>query len=297
MKDMMYNSLHHRWLRLVAAMLGEGVVALALNLFIVPLGLYSGGLMGFCQLIRTLLQEKMGLSFGGADIAGILYFISNIPILLLGWKTLGRMMTFKTIACTVSFSFFYSIIPSPSVPIVEDYLTSCLLGGIIVGVASGIVLTCGGSGGGLDIVGLCLSKRGSRFTVGKFSLTVNFFLYAACLILFVPEVAIYSVIYNFFSAMVLDRMHQQNVNVQAMIFTKEDEKELGRFIIEKLGRSVTYWEGTGAYSGKGLHVLVVCLSKFEIEELLHAVHERDSHAFVTVQERVRVFGNFVRKLE
>nr|WP_325229424.1 YitT family protein [uncultured Oscillibacter sp.] len=297
MKDMMYNSLHHRWLRLLAAMLGEGVVALALNLFIVPLGLYSGGLMGFCQLIRTLLQEKMGLSFGGADIAGILYFISNIPILLLGWKTLGRMMTFKTIACTVSFSFFYSIIPSPSVPIVEDYLTSCLLGGILVGTASGIVLTCGGSGGGLDIVGLCLSKRGSRFTVGKFSLTVNFFLYAACLILFVPEVAIYSVIYNFFSAMVLDRMHQQNVNVQAMIFTKEDEKELGRFIIEKLGRSVTYWEGTGAYSGKGLHVLVVCLSKFEIEELLHAVHERDSHAFVTVQERVRVFGNFVRKLE
>lgn len=297
MKDMMYNSLHHRWLRLLAAMLGEGVVALALNLFIVPLHLYSGGLMGLCQLIRTLLQERAGLSFGGADIAGILYFLSNVPILLLGYKTLGRTMTFKTIACTVSFSFFYSVIPSPSVPIVDDYLTSCLLGGIIVGTASGIVLTCGGSGGGLDIVGLCLSKRGSRFTVGKFSLTFNFFLYAACLILFVPEVAIYSVIYNFFSAMVLDRMHQQNVNVQAMIFTKEDEKELGRFIIEKLGRSVTYWEGTGAYSGKGLHVLVVCLSKFEIEELLHAVHERDDHAFVTVQERVRVFGNFARKLD
>ncbi len=297
MKDVMYNSLHHRWLRLLAAMLGEGVVALALNLFIVPLGLYTGGLMGFCQLIRTMLQENLGLRFGGADIAGILYFISNIPILFLGYKTLGRLMTFKTIACTVSFSFFYSVIPTPSAPIVEDYLTACLLGGILVGTASGIVLTCGGSGGGLDIVGLCLSKRGSRFTVGKFSLTVNFFLYAACLILFVPEVAIYSVIYNFFSAMVLDRMHQQNVNVQAMIFTKEDEKQLGRFIIEKLGRSVTYWEGTGAYSGKGLHVLVVCLSKFEIEELLHAVHEMDPHAFTTVQERVRVFGNFVRKLE
>ena len=110
---MMYNSLHNRWLRLVAAMLGEGVVALALRLFIVPLGLYSGGLMGFCQLIRTLLHNTLGL---GADIAGVLYFISNIPILLLGWKTLGPRMTFKTIACTVSFSLFYSIIPSPSVP-------------------------------------------------------------------------------------------------------------------------------------------------------------------------------------
>ena len=295
MNNLMYNSLHNRWLRLLAAVAGEGVVAAALNLFIVPLNLYSGGLMGSCQLIRTLLQNA-GVNFGSADIAGILYFIMNIPILALGYKTLGKEMTLKTIICTVSFSFFYSIVPSPRTPIVEDYLTAVMLGGIIVGVASGIVLTCGGSGGGLDIIGLCLSKRGSQFTVGKFSLTFNIFLYTACLILFVPEVAIYSVIYNFFTAMVLDRMHQQNVNVQAMIFTKEDEKVLGRFIIEKLGRSVTYWEGTGAYSGKGLHVLVVCVSKFEIEQLLRTVHELDPHAFTTVQERVRVYGNFIRKI-
>lgn len=296
MKDMMYTSLHNRWLRLLAAVVGEAVSAMALNLFIVPLGLYSGGLMGLCQLIRTLLQTRLGLTFGGTDIAGILYFLVNIPILLLGYKTLGKGMTFKTAVCMISYSFFYSIIPIPQTPIVEDYLTSVLLGGIIGGVASGIVLTCGGSGGGLDIIGLCLSKRGSQFTVGKFSLTFNAFLYAAFLLLFVPEVVIYSVIYNFFTAMVLDRMHQQNVNVQAMIFTKEDEKKLGRFIIEKLGRSVTCWEGTGAYSGKRRHVLVVCVSKFEIEELLHAVHEMDPQAFTTVQERVRVYGNFIRKL-
>lgn len=294
---MIYNTLHNRWLRLVAAVVGELICAAGMRLFIVPLGLYGGGLMGVCQLARTLMQTYMHLDFGSGDVAGVLYFILNVPILLFAYKTLGKHLVFKTLVCTVSYSLFYSMIPTPAAPVVDDYLTACLLGGILNGIGSGIALTCGGSGGGLDIVGLCLSKRGSRFTVGKFSLTFNFFLYAACLILFQPEIAIYSVIYNYFTAMVLDRMHQQNVNVQAMIFTKEDEKELGRFIIEKLGRSVTYWEGTGAYSGKGLHVLVVCLSKFEIEELLHAVHERDSHAFVTVQERVRVFGNFVRKLE
>ena len=291
---MIYNSLHNRWLRLIAAVVGEFISAAALNTFIVPLHLYTGGLMGLCQVLRTLVQTYAGITY---DFAGILYFLANIPILLFAFRNLGKTMVFKTIICTISYSFFYSVIPVPETPIVSDYLTACLLGGILVGAASGIILTCGGSGGGLDIVGLCLSKRGSRFTVGRFSLTFNFFLYAACLILFVPEVAIYSVIYNFFSAMVLDRMHQQNVNVQAMIFTKEDEKALGRFIIEKLGRSVTYWEGTGAYSGKGLHVLVVCLSKFEIEELLRTVHEMDPHAFTTVQERVRVYGNFVRKLE
>ena len=293
---MLYNTLHNRWLRLVAAVVGELIAAAALNLFIVPLHLYTGGILGVCQLARTLMQTYLGISFGPYDIAGILYFLSNIPILLLAYKTLGKSLVFKTLICTVAYSLFYSIIPIPSAPIVDDYLTACLLGGILAGVGSGIVLTCGGSGGGLDIVGLCLSKRGSSFTVGKFSLTFNAFLYAACLLLFTPEVAIYSVIYNFFTAMVLDRMHQQNVSVQALIFTKGDEGTLARFIIENLGRSVTYWEGIGAYSGENVHVLCVCLSKFEIEELVHAVHTVDPHAFVTTQEGTRIYGNFQRRL-
>lgn len=295
--DMLYNTLHNRWLRLVAAVAGELICAVGVRLFIVPLELYSGGLMGVCQLARTLMQTYLGASFGTGDVAGILYFLLNIPILLLAYKTLGRHLVFKTLVCTVSYSLFYSVVPTPAAPIIDDYLTACLLGGILNGIGSGIALTCGGSGGGLDIVGLCLSKRGSRFTVGKFSLTFNFFLYAACLILFKPETAIYSVIYNYFSAMVLDRMHQQNVSVEALIFTRNDQKNLADFIMEKLGRGVTYWEGVGAYTGTDVHVLCVCLSKYEIEELLHAVHTIDPHAFVTMQEGVRVHGNFQRKLD
>ena len=294
---MLYNTLHNRWLRIVAAVVGELIAAAALNLFIVPLHLYTGGAMGVCQLIRTLLQTHMGLDFGPYDIAGILYFLANIPILLIGYKDLGRGLVVKTIICTVSYSLFYSIIPIPSAPIVDDYLTACLLGGILTGIGSGIVLTCGCSSGGLDVIGLCLSKRGSSFTVGKFSLTFNVFLYTACLILFSPEVAIYSVIYNFFTSMVLDRMHQQNVNVMAMIFTHADEHILGQFIIDNLGRGVTYWNGTGAYTGKDVHVLCVSLSKYEIEELLHAVRTIDPQAFLTVQEGVRIYGNFRQKLQ
>ena len=294
---MLYNTLHNRWLRIVAAVVGELIAAAALNLFIVPLNLYTGGIMGVCQLIRTFLQTQLGVTFGAYDIAGILYFLVNVPILLFAYKSLGLGLVAKTIICTVSYSLFYSIIPIPSAPIVDDYLTACLLCGILTGIGSGIVLTCGCSSGGLDVIGLCLSKRGSSFTVGKFSLTFNVFLYTACLILFSPEVAIYSVIYNFFASMVLDRMHQQNVNVMALIFTHADEHILGQFIIDKLNRGVTYWNGTGAYTGQGVHVLCVSLSKYEIEELLHAVRSIDPQAFLTVQEGVHVYGNFRKKLE
>ena len=294
---MLNTAMHRPRLRMLACILGELIAAFSLNYFIVPLGLYSGGSMGVCQLIRTLLQIWGGLSFGNYDIAGILYFLSNIPILLYARGILGRKFVLKTVVCTMAFSLFYSVIPAPSTMVVNDTLTACLLGGILTGVGSGLVLTCGGSGGGLDVIGLCLSKKGSRFTVGRFSMTFNAFLYALCLILFTPETAIYSVIYNFASAMVVDKAHQQNISVQALIFTRAGERELGRVIMDELGRGVTWWEGVGAYTGENAHVLCICLSKYEIEELFHTVHEMDPHAFITLQEGVRIYGNFQKKLE
>lgn len=293
---MIYTTLHNRWLRLLVAVAGELLGAAAVNVFIVPLNLYTGGLLGLCQLIRTLLNTYLGITMGSYDMAGILYFILNIPILIIAYKSLGRSLVFGTLICTVAYSFFYTIIPLPPKPVVDDMLTACLLGGILTGVGSGIVLTCGCSGGGLDLVGLCLSKRGSRVTVGKSNIIFNGFLYTACLFLFSPSVAIYSIIYNFFSAMVMDRMHQQNVTVQVLIFTREDETTLAQFIIDKLGRSVTFWNGIGAYTGESVRVLCVCLSKYEIEELRHAVRTFDPHAFLIFQEGVQVDGNFTKKL-
>ena len=268
----------------------------ALNLFIVPLHLYTGGLMGFCQLLRTLLQTKAGLSFGATDIAGTLYLLFDIPIMLMGYRNLGRRQAVRTVIGIVSYTVFTTVIPVPETPIVDDYLTGCLLGGILNGTGCGLVLTCGCSTGGLDIIGLSLSKIGGGFTVGRFSMVFNAVLYSVCLFLFSPEIAIYSVIYNFSSNMVLDRVHQQNVNVQALIFTHGDEREVSGFILEKLGRGVTCWEGVGAYTGKGVHVLCVSLSKYETEELLHVVRKIDPHAFITMQQGVHVYGNFRHKV-
>ena len=293
---MYYNSLHNKWLRMLTAILGTGVMGTALNLFIVPLHLYTGGVMGMCQLIRTLLVENLGLYFGERDIAGLLYFLFNAPLLAMGYRTLGRGLTVRMLVTIASYTAFTSVIPIPAEPIVDDYLTACLLGGILNGTGSGLVLTCGGSTGGLDIIGLTLSKRGGAFSVGRISIAFNGVLYGICLLLFTPEVAIYSVIYNFTSNLVLDRMHQQNVSVQALIFTHESGDGLSRFIMDTLHRGVTCWEGVGAYTGQGVHVLCVTLSQYEIDELRRAVRHYDPHAFMTVQRGVHVYGNYHRRV-
>ena len=292
---MLHKAMQNRWTRLILAVAGTFIHGLGLNFFIVPMGLYGGGVTGVCQLIRTLLERVVALP-AGVDFAGILYLIVNIPIMILAWRALGRGIAVRTIICTLTSSFFMSVLTAPATPILEERLASCLVGGILCGFGLGVTLTCGGSSGGLDVIGLWLSKRGSRFTVGRFSLEFNAVFYGICALLFDLQTALYSIIYNVFSSLFMDRAHQQNISVQALIFTHEKEHAMEKNIMERIGRGVTYWSGVGAYTGQELRVLCVCFSKFEEDDLREAVREIDPRAFVIVQEGVRVGGNFLRKL-
>ena len=211
-------------------------------------------------------------------------------------QALGRGFLVRTAVCTVTSSLFLSLVPPPAAPLVEETLTNCVLGGILVGFSLGIVLTCGCSTGGLDILGLWLAKKGKGFSVGRFSLSFNALLYTLCAVLFGLRAAIYSIIYTVFCALFIDRGHQQNITEQVLIFTKDEDPELPRNIMARLGRGVTYWEGKGAYTGEDLRVLCVCVSKFEEADLYGVVHELDPNAFFITQEGVTIHGNFIRKL-
>ena len=49
----------HEILRILLGVVGVFIYAFGMNFFIVPLGLYSGGFMGICQLIRTFLVSVL----------------------------------------------------------------------------------------------------------------------------------------------------------------------------------------------------------------------------------------------
>jgi len=292
---MLHRAMQNKWGRMIIGLAATLLYCVAVNFFIVPMGLYTGGLLGLCQVIRTVIVAKFNLS-SAVDFSGILYLIVNVPIFLLAWRSLGKGFLFRTVLCTLATSFFLSVLQAPATPIIEERITSCMVGGIVAGFALGTMLTCGCSGGGLDIIGLWLTKRGSGFSVGRFSMGFNVFLYALCALLFNIQTVVYSVIYMVFSALFVDRGHQQNINAQAMIFTKAEPKEMAQAIMGKLGRGLTYWEGKGAYTGNDIHILCVCISKFEESELREVIHTVDEHAFFTMQEGVRINGNFVKKL-
>lgn len=274
--------------------LGTLVFVAAINLFIVPVNLYNGGLIGIAQIIRTLLIEKANINFGGVDIAGIINFIFNVPLFILAYMKLGKPFFRKTVFGVVLQTVFFTLIKCPAIPIIEDTLTSCLVGGILAGFGNGIVLRAGGSGGGLDILGMYATKIKPGFSVGKLSMFFNFGVYFICALLFNVEVVIYSVIYMVFTAIIMDKVHYQNINTSVMIFSKKDG--LSRAIIDELGRGVTEWSGSGAYTHENTQVLVTVISKYEISRLKGIIYDIDPNAFMILNEGLDVYGNFEKRL-
>lgn len=283
--------------RLGIALLGAAVYAAGVNLFIVPVGLYSGGLMGTAQVIRTLLVNYLHLPLGNFDIAGLIYYAVNIPILLLAMKNIGKQFLAKTLICVTAVTFFLSVIPIPAQPLLpDDVLASSVIGGIICGFGMGTALRMGGSLGGTDIIGMLLIRWKKDMSVGKLNLFVNGALYGVCLFLFDVSTVIYSLIYAAVSSFSVDREHSQNINVQVQIITKKDNREMEEEIFRELNRGITRLDSTGAYTNEKSNILFILISKYEVAQLRAIVLKHDPQAFIVMSEGVTVVGHYIKKL-
>lgn len=282
--------------RILVASLGSLMYAFGVNVFMVPNNLYTGGIMGYCQLIRTILSQYAPMLTSEFDISGMIYFIVNMPLLILARKRMGKWYLIKTLICIGEVSFLMSVLPIPVTPIIDDLLSSALISGIICGCGIGLMLTSGACDGGMEIVGILLIRIRDNFSVGKANLIVNVALYAIMLFLFSPEIVIYSLIYASILAFAMDQMFAQNINVEVHVITRNSCAEMDNEIFESLGRGMTKWKAVGAYTHDDTEMLFVIINKFELNRLKRIVKKYDPQAFIVATSGVNVEGHFIRHL-
>lgn len=279
--------------RFFFCMVGGVIYAVGVNMFIVPFNLYSGGIVGIAQLIRTLLADYIHLDFGSKDVAGIIFYAINVPILLYAFPRLEKLFFLKTIVAVTSLTLAMSFIPTTMV--VNDCLASTIVGAFISGAGIGLVLRNSGSTGGMDVIGMLISKAHGNISVGRVNLTVNLVLYAICLFLFDVQIVVYSVIFAVVHAFAIDRFHSQNINVEAKIITKVDPSLIEKVVFTEMGRGVTELQSVGAYTQESEHILYILISKYEVHQLRNIVRKYDKKAFIVFNEGVWVEGNYLKK--
>lgn len=281
------NSLNAKSIFMV--IVGSLLFVCAVNWFITPLSLYSGGIVGLSQLLRTLLFS--GWKY---DAAGIINLCLNIPLFLLAYHSMNRRILIGTVIALLIQTVSFTLIPIPSSPILNDTLANIFIGGIMGGIGCGIVLTAGATAGGLDLLGIYLAQKNKDFSVGRVGMIFNAALYAVCAVLFNLSTAIYSVIYIAVFSFVLDKYHYQNIEVQMMIFTHHPEVK--EDIMHSFVRGVTCWKGVGAYTGKETEVLVTVVAKSEAASIKKDILKLDPDAFIIVNEGTNVTGGYQKRL-
>ena len=280
------------WKDLIRVLLGSLFFCIAINFFVVPNHLYTGGVLGLSQLIRSIVIDAFKIK-STFDFSGILYYLINIPLFIVAYKSVSKTFFFRTLFAVSIQSLMLSFIPDKQ--LVDNILTNVLVGGILGGVGVGMILSSGASTGGTDIVGLALAKKNNHFSVGKLGLLVNTIIYVIAGLRYGLEIMIYSIIYSFVDSLVVDKMHEQNICSTAFIFCKENPRQLNDFIKNELKRDFTYWRAQGGYDDSRTYIIYAVLTKYELIKLERNMKRFNIHSFMIKSEGIGVRGQFEKK--
>lgn len=279
------------WSKNIKVVIGSVIFTLGVYFFITPCGLNSGGIFGLAQILNSVLKPMLGLSM---DLTGICNLALNIPLYLLALRSISKSFCVRTLVSILIQMALLSILPVRYTIIMNDLLSNCVFGALMCGVGVGLCLQSSGCTGGVDILGVYFSKTKPNFSVGKLSILLNVFVFTLFACMNSITSAMYSIIFVALMYTIADKVHYQNINILALIVTKD--QTLKDQIMSRTGRGVTFWNGHGAYTGNEKEILMVALNKYETRRLEKVVKEVDPNAFLIINEGQKIRGGFEKRL-
>ena len=280
-KQMRNKGRHHRFsipyniilITLGCAVFGVGVKGIAL-----PHGFISGGISGLCLLIYY---------WTGLLSPGILYFILNVPIFILGWRYVSRRFfaysLFGMTALTLSMDLIDLQIS------VQDPMLAVLAGGCLIGAGSGIILHSLGSAGGNDIIAVILNQR-FNVRIGTFFFLFNIGLFAFSFGRLPVDLVLFSLAMSFVTSQVMEYvLNISNQRKMALIISEQSDR-IATEILSRLGRGATLLTGRGAYTGSKKEVVLTVINGYQLKRLEEMVFEIDQQAFVIMENTLNVLG-------
>jgi uncharacterized membrane-anchored protein YitT (DUF2179 family) len=268
---------------------GAFLQALALRLFLVPAHLASGGVSGLAQIINY---------YTGWPI-GVMTFLGNLPLFLLGWRFLGGpRFAMRTALAIALFSFFtdFLVLFLPAAGLTSDLVLNALFGGLVSGVGFGLVYRGRGTSGGSDILARILSHWRGVPIAQSYLITDALIIFLAGLA-FSWENALYSLVMLYVSGLAAEGITEgTNVVRTALIITAQPDQVTQKILVV-MQRGVTVLPARGAYTGEERTVLYCVVSRSEVVQIKSLVREADPRAFMVIGQAHEVLGEGFRPLE
>ena len=262
--------------------LGCIVQAVGMAVFMVPAKLVSGGISGLAQVINYQTGWPIG----------IMTLLGNIPVLIIGWKYLGRLhFAVRTLTAVFLFSVFTDIIyyffPDPT--LTGDLFLNTIFGAVIMGIGFGLVYRGSGTSGGSDIIGRILNQHLGVSLSNSYLIcdTLPIILGA---IFFGWELALYALIAVYISGKAAEVVSEGNSSFRQVYIISDAYQEISRQIMDQMDHGITIMHGAGGYSGREKEILYCVIYRGEVNTMKKLVAEADPKAFMIVGQVNEVLG-------
>ncbi len=265
--------------RAVFLIFGAFIVAVALEMFLLPNKIIDGGVIGISMMLSYLTDWNLGL----------LIFCINMPFVVLAYKTLGKKFVINTFIAIGMLAVATNVV-SRFHHITEDLLLVTIFGGILLGIGVGLILRNNASLDGTEMVSLGLSKKLKIVSVGELLMFINLFIYTIAGFVFEWDRAFYSILTYYIASKTIDMVLEGLDKAKSVRIVSDNYKEIGNSIMKELDVSVTYMKAMGGYS-KQEKVMTFCVvNKFDMAKLKDVVHDVDPKAFIVTEDVHEVEG-------
>lgn len=260
---------------------GSLIYSIAVNVFLTPSGISPGGFTGVATVINYI-----------ADIpTGIMLFVLNIPVLVVGYIKMGGMFILKTALVTAIISALLDVSSGLFPPLAADGILASMFGGILMGFGLSLVLLRGATTGGVDIIAKLINRKRRHLSVGRIILAfdgviiiLNAFIYRNA------ESALYSVVTMYAATRMID-MLLYGADKGKIIYTITNQPDIiCREINTTVGRGVTRLSVTGGYTGDARVMLMCAVRAHEVTAVYDVIKEYDGQAFVVITDAGEIIG-------
>ena len=265
------------------------IMAVGLNMFLVPKTIAPGGLSGLSVVISKLT---------GFPVSNILFTIST-PLLLFSVKILGKKDAIKTFIGMAILTLSLKVTePLSTISLTDNTLLAAISGSILVGLSLGILFRIDASTGGTDLIALMLNRIIPSIPVSKcLSMIDGTVVVLAGVVNMNFETGLYSAIALYIMVKIIDTITAGFDYAKAFFIITEKKDVLQEAIIE-LNRGITILDAKGGYTNEDKNVMLVVVNQKKQEVALKKmVKELDEKSFIIVTDVYEVLGKGFKSID
>ena len=263
----------------ITVVVGTFILAIAVETFIIPYRILSGGVAGIAVALQPLLHVSATL------IANSVLII----LLIIGGFILGKEFLKNTVLSCIAYPIFTSIL-NGRVNVVVDPILASFYGGLVAGTGVGIVLKTGASTGGMDIPPLIINKI-TGIKLSTLVLITDFLTVLLGLFVYDLSAVLLGLVSVFMSSVAISKVLTINGTVsKAVQIISVKYEDILKEIDVQLERGATLLQGYGSYTGEEKRIILCVVSERQYGTLIEIVKEIDPSAFIITTDATDMHG-------